>query len=68
MAIKKAADSKGKKKRTKHEKVKKGEEYKIEGAQLKRLNKNCPKCGPGVFMAEHDKRRSCGNCGYTEFK
>ncbi|MEM3374522.1 MAG: 30S ribosomal protein S27ae [Candidatus Woesearchaeota archaeon] len=31
-------------------------------------NKTCPKCGPGVFMAEHKNRISCGKCGYTEFK
>jgi ubiquitin-small subunit ribosomal protein S27Ae len=28
----------------------------------------CPKCGPGVFMAEHKNRLSCGKCGYTTFK
>jgi small subunit ribosomal protein S27Ae len=28
----------------------------------------CPKCGEGVFLAEHKDRRSCGKCGYTEFK
>ena len=27
----------------------------------------CPKCGPGVFMAVHKDRVSCGKCGYTEF-
>jgi len=32
------------------------------------LKKSCPKCGPGVFMAEHKDRTSCGKCGYTEFK
>ncbi|MCD6403782.1 MAG: 30S ribosomal protein S27ae, partial [Nanoarchaeota archaeon] len=25
-------------------------------------------CGPGVFLAEHKDRFSCGKCGYTEFK
>ena len=34
----------------------------------KKKNKNCPKCGPGVFMAEHKDRTTCGKCGYTEFK
>jgi small subunit ribosomal protein S27Ae len=28
----------------------------------------CPKCGPGVYMATHKDRVSCGKCGYTEFK
>ena len=31
-------------------------------------NKTCPKCGPGVFLAEHGNRSACGKCGYTEFK
>jgi len=28
--------------------------------------KYCPKCGPGVALAEHKNRRSCGRCGYME--
>ncbi len=31
-------------------------------------NKSCPKCGSGVFLAEHGNRESCGKCGYTVFK
>ena len=42
--------------------------YKLEGDKLTRTKKHCPKCGPGVFMAEHENRVSCGKCGYTEFK
>ncbi len=42
--------------------------YKIDGKRLKRINENCPKCGDGVFLAEHVDRKSCGKCGYTEFK
>ncbi|VVC71694.1 30S ribosomal protein S27ae [uncultured archaeon] len=30
--------------------------------------KYCPKCGPGVRLAEHKERRSCGKCGYLESK
>ncbi|MBI5229323.1 30S ribosomal protein S27ae [Candidatus Micrarchaeota archaeon] len=26
----------------------------------------CPKCGPGVHLAEHKNRRTCGKCSYTE--
>lgn len=40
--------------------------YKVEGDKLERTRRFCPKCGPGVFMAEHKDRLSCGNCGYTE--
>ena len=42
--------------------------YQVNGKSLVRLKKACPKCGPGVFLAEHKDRVSCGNCGYTEFK
>jgi len=28
--------------------------------------KSCPKCGEGVKLAEHQNRRSCGKCGYSE--
>jgi len=34
----------------------------------KRKRKTCPKCGPGVFLAEHKDRLSCGKCGYMEKK
>ncbi|MCK4883228.1 MAG: 30S ribosomal protein S27ae [Candidatus Diapherotrites archaeon] len=42
--------------------------YSIENDQLTRKNKSCPKCGEGVFLAEHKERRSCGKCGYMEKK
>ncbi|MBW3023248.1 30S ribosomal protein S27ae [Candidatus Woesearchaeota archaeon] len=42
--------------------------YKIEGDKITRLRKVCPKCGPGVFLAEHKDRVSCGKCSYAEFK
>jgi small subunit ribosomal protein S27Ae len=35
---------------------------------LQRKRKFCPKCGPGLFMAEHKNRTTCGKCGYVEFK
>ncbi len=47
---------------------KKYELYELEGEDLKRLNKACPRCGPGIFMANHGDRLACGKCGYTEFK
>jgi len=48
--------------------MKKREFFKIEGDNINRLRKHCPKCGPGVFLADHKNRLSCGKCGYTEFK
>ncbi|MFX0092808.1 MAG: 30S ribosomal protein S27ae [Candidatus Hodarchaeota archaeon] len=35
--------------------------------QIKRLRQECPRCR-GVFLADHQDRRSCGSCGYSEFK
>ncbi len=42
--------------------------YEVRGEELVRTHRPCPKCGPGVFLAEHDNRRSCGRCGYSESK
>ena len=40
--------------------------YKIEGDKVSR-NKNCPRCGPGVFLSTGQGRSHCGKCHYTEF-
>lgn len=40
--------------------------YNVKGETLTRTHKSCPKCGPGIFLAEHGTRRSCGKCGYSE--
>jgi small subunit ribosomal protein S27Ae len=48
--------------------VAKKDYYQVEGDKVTRTRKHCPKCGPGVFMAEHENRVACGRCGYTEFK
>lgn len=42
--------------------------YKVVGDKIERIKHTCPKCGEGVFLAEHKNRISCGRCGYTEFK
>jgi|Deesub1362B_J571_1020462.scaffolds.fasta_scaffold06927_5 small subunit ribosomal protein S27Ae len=42
--------------------------YEIKEGKLIRKRKFCPRCGPGVFLAEHKDRFSCGKCGYTEYK
>ncbi|WP_456369385.1 30S ribosomal protein S27ae [Geoglobus sp.] len=42
--------------------------YEIKGDKVVRTRKFCPRCGEGVFLAEHKDRRTCGRCGYTEFK
>lgn len=46
----------------------KKDHYSVQDGKLERKGRNCPKCGPGVFLAEHKDRNSCGKCGYTEFK
>ena len=46
----------------------KKDKYSVEGGKLERKGRNCPKCGPGVFLAEHKDRNTCGKCGYTEFR
>ena len=46
---------------------KKWTKYKVEGNSITR-RKNCPKCGPGVFLGEHSDRLHCGKCGYVEIK
>lgn len=48
--------------------MQKREVFKVEGDKIKRERRSCPKCGDGVFLAEHKDRVSCGKCGYTEFK
>ena len=42
--------------------------YQTKGDALTRTHKSCPKCGSGIFLAEHANRRSCGKCGYSEAK
>jgi len=42
--------------------------FKVEGDKVTTTKKYCPRCGPGVMMADHKDRVSCGKCGYTEFK
>jgi small subunit ribosomal protein S27Ae len=38
--------------------------YTVEDGKLIRKNKYCKKCGPGVFLANHSDRTTCGRCGY----
>ncbi len=41
-----------------------GQLYSVEEDRLVRKNEFCPRCGPGVFLATHHDRRSCGRCGF----
>ncbi len=40
--------------------------YDSKTGTLARKTTSCPKCGPGVFLARHKDRISCGKCGYAE--
>ena len=40
--------------------------YTISGSKITR-KQHCPRCGPGVFLAQHNGRVHCGKCNYTEF-
>ena len=42
--------------------------YEVSGNSVKKKNKTCPKCGPGIFMANHKDRWTCGKCKYSERK
>ena len=59
-------DREGKKKHKNKPTSKKYTMYKIDGDSIKRA-KNCPRCGPGIFLAIAKDRAFCGKCAYTEF-
>ncbi|MDD1666632.1 MAG: 30S ribosomal protein S27ae [Methanomicrobiales archaeon] len=48
--------------------VKRSSLYTLQDGKAVPKRRHCPRCGPGVLMAEHKDRVSCGRCGYTEFK
>ena len=65
MAIK--SKIKGKKKHVNKPTSKKYSKYKIEGDKIISKAKSCPRCGPGIFLAEGKGRLYCGRCHFTEF-
>lgn len=56
----------GKKKHVNKPTSQKYKHYTISGEDVK-STKHCVKCGPGIFLAQHKDRLSCGKCHYTEF-
>lgn len=46
----------------------KSSKYEVKDGKIARKNQSCPRCGDGVFLANHADRLSCGKCGYTEYK
>ena len=65
----KEAKRREKKQRTgkKHLSLKPQDYYEVSGDSVTRKRKNCPRCGPGTWLADHKGRLYCGKCGYTEF-
>ena len=51
----------------KHAKIQVWKLYDIKGG-LKRKNENCPRCGPGTFLANYKQRKYCGKCGWALVK
>ena len=49
----------------KHKSSKKWELYEIKEGKLERKRPFCPRCGPGIFMADRGDYYYCGKCGYT---
>ncbi|MBT4577024.1 30S ribosomal protein S27ae [Candidatus Woesearchaeota archaeon] len=41
--------------------------YEVKDGKIIRKNPTSPKEGPGIFMAVHKNRKTCGKSGYTEF-
>ena len=58
---------KGKKPHRNKKTSKKYTKYKIEGDKLIR-ERNCPRCGPGIFLMNSQGRTYCGKCHYSEFE
>jgi len=44
----------------------KWKKYEIKEGKVER-KQSCPKCGAGIFLAQHKDRSVCGKCGYTIF-
>ena len=46
---------------------KKYSKYTIKDNQIEK-KPSCPRCGTGIFLAQHKGRQTCGSCGYTVFE
>ena len=65
MAKKKAVKKKEKKGR--FHRPNKSKLWEVKDGKVVRLNRSCPRCGEGVYLAQHYNRMSCGKCSYTKF-
>jgi len=42
--------------------------YVVKDGKIVEKRRCCPRCGEGIFMAEHKDRFTCGTCHFTIFK
>lgn len=61
------AKKKGKKKHKNKPTSKKYTKYKIDSNKIIK-QRNCPRCGPGIFLMKAKDRVYCGKCHYSEFE
>jgi len=54
-----------KKKVKNHKPSERWRKLKVSGNKIERA-KNCPKCGPGMYLGIHKDRVYCGKCHYME--
>lgn len=59
-------EGKGKKPHKNKPTSQKYKHYKLLGDKVQK-SRNCPRCGPGILLADHGNRLFCGKCSYTEF-
>ncbi|MBU0530269.1 MAG: 30S ribosomal protein S27ae [Nanoarchaeota archaeon] len=52
----------------KHESIKPNKIYEVNGDQLVKKRKACPRCGDGTWLSNHKNRAYCGRGGYTIFE
>ncbi len=66
----KKVEHKGKRVRKgrKHSSLQASKAYKVEGGNLSRTKKQCPRCGAGTWLGAHKGRLYCGRCHYTFFE
>lgn len=67
MGKKKKTIKQGKKPHRNKATSKKYTKYKIEGDKVTR-ERFCPRCGPGIFLMNSQRRMYCGKCHYSEFE
>lgn len=63
---KKKKERRGKKPHKNKPSSQRWKKYKVEAGKIIR-EKNCPRCGPGIFLMKAKDRLHCGKCRYTEF-